>query len=400
MKRSTKLLVGLFLSSLFLSGTFYLTGDWKQLQPYLLVGGILGLFVLGFTFNTRVVINSKLLCVSLLFLASSLLSSLVHADLDLLLGALALFMIYLALVVVFPSLIKGDIVAGNKLIVYSYLLTHLPLIVVPLLIDSGVTLPYRGIFHNPNSFGSTAATLFAVVGAEFSCLVEERIFHLRKSFNRKTVLLVPILLFFLTLIMISRCRAGFATAALLVITNGVVLFGKSVLKGKIQLQAVKKILLFIFLLSVSGLGIYFCTSLGVLFRATILGKFINTSEDLLNGRLYVWLEVLGEARFWGYGRGYFNTFGMGAHNTYLSLLGQYGVLPTVSFALFLLLALDYSLRYVFRAIEDRYRYLLLYLWSSFVFLSLVEGMMFNTGMLLFYAALGLGSYRRTTVDSG
>lgn len=41
----------------------------------------------------------------------------------------------------------------NKILVFTVLISHVPIILVPY---------YKGIFYNPNSLGTTAATIFAV----------------------------------------------------------------------------------------------------------------------------------------------------------------------------------------------------------------------------------------------
>lgn len=389
MKKISIITLGLLLALLFLSGTLYFTQDWNFLQPYLLISSILGLLGLFLTTGSGLIIEVNQFRVWFLFLISCLFSALFNSDSQLFMGALVLGFVYFGLILVFPALARLSGGMGNKLIIFSFLSIHLPLLLIPLLLEGKLTVPYQGIFYNPNSFGSTAAIVFTVLWSKFSALVDTSILGRGKIERGKLFCLVFLISIVLVLILFSNCRAGFVAALLIPFVQGVVLFFEAFLGGMIRLRVIRRIILFILLLSLICTGIYLLTPVGSLLQDTIIDKFNSKSADLLDGRFYVWLESLNEAKFWGNGRDYFSTFNTAAHNTFISLLGQYGLLPVVFFIFFLLLSFYYSLIYSLKAVEDEERYLPLYLLSNFLVLSLVEGMMFSAGMLLVFCALGV-----------
>src|SRR5690606_7287271 len=89
------------------------------------------------------------------------------------------------------------------------------------------------------------------------------------------------------------------------------------------------------------------TPINFYIQGAILSKFDNKSADLLDGRGSVWKQTLSDASLFGNGESYFiDNVGLGAHNTFIHILGVYGWVPMIIFCLFFAVSLHYCIRFI------------------------------------------------------
>src|SRR5699024_1780972 len=112
--------------------------------------------------------------------------------------------------------------------------------------------------------------------------------------------------------------------------------------------------------------------------------------SLTSGRDGIWSRTLSESSLFGGGRDFFSLeVGIAGHNTFVSLLGQYGYIPTILFLLFCLIILLYSFAYLVSKKDVPYRYLPFLITVSFFLFSTMESMVYKTPMIALFIFAGL-----------
>lgn len=198
------------------------------------------------------------------------------------------------------NLIIGGLVKVTLVLIFS-------VTILSLMTDGFYTLRFRGIFYNPNSMGQYASTSASIC---FGALIAG--FNLKRPVKALIFVSIPVLIVFL---LASNSRGAILALGLSIITG--VYFSK---RGNI-FKMNRKIVGGILLIGISILsGYYF----GVI--DPMLDKMIMRSEsDISGGRMEIWQSALTEFSFFGHGQNYFVELGTsGAHNTFISHLGQYG----------------------------------------------------------------------------
>lgn len=115
------------------------------------------------------------------------------------------------------------------------------------------------------------------------------------------------------------------------------------------------------------------------FVANIIMKFEAKSNDTLDGRLQRWKLVLERIRL--FGNGEMND--IAAHNTYFSLLDQYGVFACLFWIVFSFAGLIKSFEIAFDSQDyGKVKYFPLFSFTAFILMSMTEGMMMKTIMLM------------------
>ncbi|MFJ8257598.1 hypothetical protein ACIQ4Z_10045 [Peribacillus asahii] len=364
-----------------LSSTLYMNYPIAKVFTGLFAGIILLSFLLlkievRFKYNLTIVIAFSL------FIFTSLFAALKNSDAELLLGSIYLTLIFLSLFIVFPTLAGRD---SNKLVYKAILYVHIPIIFIPLINGLG-NPPYKGIFQNGNSFGIACLTLFTAVISKLTGDVYQYIFNDEKIKKRSFIYYFFIIPTLFVLIMYSGSRTSFLTAVFLIFVS-LGLIAIKFLKVATKRQY-RKVLRLSFFTSILGLIASWIFPIKEKFEQIILYKFRLKSNDVLSERGGIWETSISEASFFGNGRDYFSEFNHGAHNTFISLLGQYGWIPTLLFILLMLIFVIFSLEYSFKAIDDEYRFLPLLLLVTFVLLSNGEGMLFKASMIGAFACVG------------
>lgn len=380
MEKIFKIIIFLTLVILFLSGALYTTYEWRMLQPYMLIGSTTLIFFLNCLYkNSKFRVDLRLLLLFFVYILVSILSALLNSDFELFIGMLLLIYMYISLVIVLPSLFKNG-ENGKSILALALLSGHFSIIIPDLFKDISFK-SYAGIFYNPNSFGTVVATIFAVVLAKGLFYLE--LYIKGERFKKKKLflfLLLSTIMFFL--IIISSSRTSFITAIILIIIS--IFF----LIKNIKLKYAKRTILLILFSMVILIIINNFTSFDEILQGSIFNKFQAKRNDLLDGRLSLWITVLKETRIFGYGRSYFAKFGLGAHNTFISILGQYGLFALLFFILFLIKLFISEYKYAVKAKDDAYKYLPLFALISFILLSIGEGMMLKTSMILMFSTIG------------
>lgn len=377
-----------------LSGTLYLTDKWKYLQPYMLLSGMIIIMSSLLAAKSKIRVNIRIFIIYSMFILSCSISALINQDIYLFVGALALYFMYISFVIAYPSNVISHRCEVNSLLANTFFYSHILLIIVPIIRKGLNRIPYSGIFHNPNSFGTIMVTFFAVVFSRFSVTIDDVIFYGKVKI--KEILLNSIILFCIfILVLYSNSRSSFFTILNITITYFIISFLK-LLKTRIKYTTVLRMILTILVFVFFSCIVFFTTRIGDLLYSTIINKIIRKSRDLLDGRGIIWKMVIDEVELFGNGRKYFSLLGKGAHSTFISLLGQYGILPTILYCIFLLSGIYYAYVYVWTNEKDRYRYLPLYSLLAFILLSITEGMFFKVSMVLTYCVIGGIVNKKTT----
>lgn len=120
--------------------------------------------------------------------------------------------------------------------------------------------------------------------------------------------------------------------------------------------------------------------------------------DVLSGRGIVWEYTFNNAGLFGGGRDFYEQAGIeiGAHNTFISILGQYGWMSLLLLLLFLVVSFIYCLRYTILS-NDNYKYFPILIFVCFLTLSMAEGMLFKMSMLATFCCIGTVSLRKTSL---
>ena len=375
-----------FLTLFFLSGTFYVTDVFKTVSMGLLAVSILILWVIsrGAEQNQKLLIRTNLIFSPyILFTVSILLAALFHLEPSMFVTVIGLLAIWVATTRIFPNCERQNLFRVENVALYLSI-AMLLVFAYSLLTERFVQSRYEGIFANPNSCGGAAATLFAF--AISGILGEANKKRIQKS---KVAIFVVALVTAVIFTFVSTSRTSVLTIALLSIL-AFALFAKDNLSDDMFLRALTVFLVLIvaivLLLKFSNLGDWV---------DTILWKFDAKSADTLDGREAKWEFVFGRLAFLGNGE----ASSFGAHNTYFSLLDQYGIPAFIAWILFVVAGIFRSLQF---AIGDNrpMRYFPLFVFLAFASMSMTEGMMLKTIMLssVFSYALVNGCYSDTYIS--
>lgn len=373
---------------LMLSGSvlYVMDGTAGSFGQLLLFGSIFVSAFLPLVYKKMDVKLSKPLSISFyFFILLSSISSLINSDLFLLGGTLFLICTYFVLGIEFNSLAPS---LYPEVFSKALFWSHAPLIYIPLISGMDFT-GYAGVFSNGNSFGSVSVTLLCLIMAKFTHyfineIQSDRKFRYLKRKMLKYGFLIISLLF---LTFASGSRTSAVTALLLIFLCFVFVFLNSVKSKRLFLKTLITAIKGLFILFV--LNLFF--PLYKTFEHSILGKFILKSDDVLDMRGIVWRKTIEDASILGHGRDYFTeNIGFAAHNTFISILGQYGWLPLSMLILGILILIIKSIPYTCD-VSNEYRFIPLFIAITFLSLSMAESMMMKSIMVALFAAFGLVS---------
>lgn len=379
----------ILLSLCFLGSSLYmLDGIIKQLG-YLTIGGSLFLLLFAPLFlhanNFKIKIYPIDFILYYFFVMWCMLSGLANTDLVLIVSATGMVLIYISLIIILPALVNGK---TPELVYKAILISHIPIIIISLIIEDFNTDRFQGLFNNSNSFGSVAATLFAMFSAILFKYVHDYIFNIEQKYHRQFIKYLLLCIFFLLLVALSSSRTSAAAVAGVILLGTFLIIVKVFLRKRIKLLYLKRLIKTTMIVVI--VMCIFIWPMYEVFSETILEKFQIKikSGDVLDQRGFIWGVTLQEASFVGYGSNYFEKFSLGPHNTYISLLGQFGWFAVIFFVLFLLVNLIKSVRYAINSNGDKYSFVPVLLLITFMLLSVGEGMMLKVSMLGSFACLG------------
>ncbi|MGF7184764.1 hypothetical protein GGQ84_000849 [Desulfitispora alkaliphila] len=385
----------LSLSMLFLSGTLFYTNKWAFLQPILLALPLLIIIVISIFKNIKIQVDYPAIVVFYIFTFLSVISALVNADTVLLVRAGILFLTFTVCSVLLPNILSKYYKPTeiNSFIAKSVLYSHYPLIIIPLLIN-GLVLnwynAYQGMFYNPNALGLVLVTIFAVEISLIISTLENKLIRNEKIYTKNILVKTSLLLFLFILLIFTRSRTAVLTAVLLFFSLFMLLIKKSFNKSRIKIKPFKRGIVVVVLFAVFTIFIFQATPIGELFSAQILSKFEFRSDDLTDGRGDVWIRAINEQKLFGHGRGFFEG-SVTAHNTFISILAQYGSLPTIFFLIFIVQATLKGYKYATLNINDKYKFMPLSITITFLLTSMTEGMLYKLSMFVFFICYGVSS---------
>lgn len=285
------------------------------------------------------------------------------------------FFLLLILMITSVYLVPSHNINIKKTVYRSTLIAHIPLIIIPIILNGISVLPYKGIFYNPNSFGNVAVTLFATILAVYTSDLETK--QESNLTNKKNTVWFPIILLFLMfLIILSGSRSSFVVMVILSFVS-IMILNKNILKQGTY-RFIFSTLLFLFFLFL----IFKYTIVGDYLYERIIFKFIVKSSrgDVLDSRGIVWRETLLKSSLLGNGTSFFSHTTIAPHSTYFSILGRQGWIVFVLFLIVLFNIFRTTIRFSVNS-NDRYCHLPLYITLTFILLSVVEVMMFKLSMI-------------------
>jgi len=384
-----KKIVFFILALVFLFSSLNLTdsivGTYGIYIVYIFLSGLLILPI--FTVKKEIKINIPTVEIMYLFFMFCLISSMVNADFKTIISSFMILNLFIVSCIILPRL-NLEI---NKILVYSVLISHIPIVLFPLIINGFDTMPYKGIFYNPNSFGSILATIFVILLAAILGNLENIIKGASKKLDRLSILFLgAMLIYTLYLISLSSSRTSFLSAIISLFV-GIAFLMWHLIKEKKIVSLLKRGVIFIVGSTIFYILINKFTALDKALYSSIFYKFeMSTHQDggVLSGRGNIWVEAISNAGFFGKGKGFFSEIGYGAHNTFISIIGNYGWIPLILFFLFLIILFYYCVSYAISNTSDIYKYLPLLMCISFLTMSMGEEMIFKLNMLVMFFSFG------------
>ena len=235
---------------------------------------------------------------------------------------------------------------GSRIVPLSLVLGHLPYLLVSLVRFPPYSFPenfYRGVYANSNQLG-------------FSCVVitlGTLILMIGSIMNKKPVYYSVILGALLLTSLVTICYAYSRTSLItFLFLSGICLFifFQKRPKGFVQITFVLACLFSLLLHQIDRfiLFIFYDLQLNL---AEITGKKSNS----LSGRDTIWLETIQDWKFFGHGHGYHEErFGLGAHNSVMTILGNHGLIAAYLSLLFILGSLICTYIYFKRNFANNY----------------------------------------------
>lgn len=368
--KSDKMLIYLSIFLMVLSSYFYLTTSYRQYQkPLLILGVFVGLlpdFFQKRDFYINVNENYKIWSWSIFFVWVA--AGLITGDIELVVNAIALFCIFFMFCEIYSrSRITVEVFWWIVCCIYIWF-------IIWSYIQKGIALSsYKGITYNSNAFGGISAGVFCF---SFSYFISKSI----KKYEKVSSLIICGISLLNTII--SSSRTSFLTCAVVGMI-GVFICRKDIIKFLSRKKEIVFLAGIVLILTVIAAIRYF--NVGEIFYDAILAKFIRKKDNPFDGRAEVWLRVWNEKTMWGHGRDYFDNIGLGAHNTFISILGQYGILAEIVYIGFILSSLKSSVKFL--KSDCPYRVIPILSIISFIVMSMAEGMLMKINMLIFYFGL-------------
>ena len=373
-------MIQIFLSLFILSG-LVADSSYEGFRNILIVGSTILIFLLSIRKKRSefTISFTKLDIMYYFFLMFCLQSSFFHGEFFKIYTTIQYFLYYLIFVICFRNVESYSI----------YLRAFLSAQVIVLLVsyyESPIVLgltSYKGIYINPNTFGMFAAML---------CILSVGLLLINlKKKNKKIHITLLISLFVMSfyLVMISASR----TALLgVVLSLSVVFLSFSMsflLYNKLTLNTFRKLLVGTIIISIIII-IIVKSPIYIAFENNIISKFVDKGSNLTSGRTGIWLEYLSNTTFFGTKANYlFRLVGYSAHNSFIDILGQFGIFAGIFYFIFWLWALFKSFIFcVSNYKKDTFSIIALLSVSLFVIMSTMETLINAPTMYLALTAVG------------
>lgn len=336
--------------------------------------------------SKKIKYNKILLTLVLFFTFFSVVSALFNGDLGMVLQSFLFLLLFISTSIMVDSYFNEKTI---KRVGISFFLSVIPLIALPFIVNGVDSFPYSGIFDNPNSFGIVAVTAFSILMGVMMSKLEKYLFAKNKPSKLSIFTLFILGSITFIFIVFSASRSSFIAGILVLIVGISMIFIFSVKHRKFFSMVLKSLLLTPLIA-----GLYFAITkfipINYYVDAIILNKFDRKSGNLLDGRTGVWSRTMNDAGFFGRGEGYFEELGLGAHNTFIYIMGVYGLIPLSIFVLFFAVSLYYCVKFVLSS-SHAFKYMPLCLLITFLALSMTENQMFKITMVVAFIFIGVAS---------
>ena len=362
-----------------LLGTFYSIDVFKPVVLFLfiffLVINIL-LVVRSVVFK-KIIINNKIMFVLFLFsFISMVFSCIYNMSIELFLGVLNFLFLFL-----FFSLHYSKYKIYQ---IFDISIKSLFILLTFLNFISGFSIPFKGIFSNPNSLGGLYATISLIGSGVF--------IDKYKDVGKTDYFILIIIIMSLIFSLLSNSRIAFVLSVICFIFAVVIRFGNFIkVVNKNIFFNYKRLLI---ILSIF-FGIFFLVKLNFQYISDIfLSKFFYKldNDNFSAGRSEVWQSILDNMSIFGHARHslHLESLGLAAHNTFMSILDQFGYIS----ALFFILGCSVCLMiYAKFSVIRKYGYLPFFIVIGFVSMSISESMINKTIMFCLLMILNLKSYQ-------
>lgn len=364
MKRVNHIVYYFGLILMLLSGTFYGIGELSGLQPILLAVSLVVICVSSGKLYFQTNSNNIVSRIFIVFIISIAVSFIDHPEKSMIITVLGLVLLAYALFVEIPGL-KKTLEFSYKDDMYILMIT---LLIIQLYsVFRGFSFyRFAGIFSNSNFAGGEAATLCALACAFFLQ------YHFDEKENRRIVVPIIAVIISTVICLATNSRTSVAAIAFMLLITGLLSLRVG---GNIHL-----------LKRISALIILVAVSIFVLSRIPFVKASINENitkitlrrGNELAGRQVRWDTVFNRLKFFGNGE----ASAFGTHNTFLSMLDQYGYIPFVLLILFILIGLFFSIKLALSKENYDMKYLPLFCFICFGITCMFEQMLLKNIMLL------------------
>ncbi|ADI00524.1 O-antigen ligase family protein [Salisediminibacterium selenitireducens] len=374
----------ILLSLLYFSGLAYTITEFRPFQTPILIGALIGICVMVLILKRNLIFSKPVTVLFYLYILSCVIASWINADFQILLASGIQLSIFVTLTNVLPSMVN-NVQGLFRVIVVSLLFSHLPVFIIPILLNGIDRVPYQGMLYNPNSLGTAVISLVAL---SLSLILSE----LQMKRFKSKIMISSLLLFVTssTLVILSNSRTAFLTLAALIVLFILLkyLSKESFISLFVWRKSMIKQNLFTTIIITSSIVLIYNTAF---LYNNVISKFERNlnAGDVTARRGDIWLQTIAEAQLFGHGRDYFSgSVGTAAHNTFISILGQFGIVPVLIFILFLLYVSYKAIKFS-NCSNCNYRYVPIFFIMTFVMLSMGESMMLKSSMFLLFSVIGM-----------
>ena len=363
----------------FMSGTLYVTDDFKS---FYLIALVTGIVLIWFSNDFMIFVlkrDSKINGGGVLaflysaFSVSLIFSLIMNKEKSMIITILGLLLIIWCCIIQIPNYCKKHNVSFNS--IYIILMISMLTVFLYSIMRYGIkTVNYEGIFSNQNAMGGNATTLFCISSA---CFLDN---FKKKEKNTKKILWLSVIS-----MLMSTALAFFATSRTSVLSIFVCfLVSLLILIGQASSKKYAfRVSLIILEVIIFILFVYLFTP----FKSVVdrfLYKFALHVQDQLNGRRAIWEIIFNRLSYFGNGE----ASAIAAHNTYLSLMDQYGIISGGLWVLFCFFGIVISFFDIFNK-QKEYRHLPFLAFLIFSLQSITEGMMLKTIMLIMIFSISI-----------
>lgn len=264
------------------------------------------------------------------------------------------------------------------------------------IINNDFSIPFKGIFSNPNSLGGIYATLaFISTG-----ILLDKVTNNEKEQIKIDYYLLIIIILSIIFTLISNSRISFFSAILCFILLGICFFIQglnfSFNKNKLYMIRIKISLLrkmMIILFPIFSIIFILRDDIENIFIRKILYKAYDSTEGITDGRYEVWKIIIDNSSILGHGRysPHLEYLNLSAHNTFFSIYDQFGWLGCVSFSIVILVV-------IFNICKPnnikRYGMTPVFICLSFLLLSISESMINKTSFFCLLMVTNLNSFKK------